>query len=371
MLRRFEVENYKGFRERLVFDLSQTRNYEFHDEYIKDGLVNKALVVGKNGCGKTNLGYAIFDIVAVLTDKYLDQRLMDEHSFLNGFCDKDHATFLYEFVFDGTVIRYEYRKVSPQLIIYERLESGGTVIFERDSRSETSDYSGLESIGAGTLRTDLGDGKLSVLRYIANNTVQEPTSPVARVMDFANHMLYFKWVEKGPSFIGIMRVGETLDSFIISNGLVRQFQEFVAEKAKIEYELDSISAGGPDTMIVKTHRRDLVFDLISSSGTQALKLFFYWMKHFNQVKFLFMDEFDAFYHYELAEAILKDVSADTRFQTVFTSHNTSLISNRILRPDCYFEMENGRMGPLSERTERELRMGNNLEKLYRGGEFDE
>ena len=173
------------------------------------------------------------------------------------------------------------------------------------------------------------------------------------------------------AIIGIMRVGETLDSFIISNGLVRQFQEFVAEKAKIEYELDSISAGGPDTMIVKTHRRDLVFDLISSSGTQALKLFFYWMKHFNQVKFLFMDEFDAFYHYELAEAILKDVSADTRFQTVFTSHNTSLISNRILRPDCYFEMENGRMGPLSERTERELRMGNNLEKLYRGGEFDE
>lgn len=45
--------------------------------------------------------------------------------------------------------------------------------------------------------------------------------------------------------------------------------------------------------------------------------------------------------------------------------------NGILRPDCYFLMEGNRVRAFSDLTERELREGHNLEKLYRGGEFNE
>lgn len=45
--------------------------------------------------------------------------------------------------------------------------------------------------------------------------------------------------------------------------------------------------------------------------------------------------------------------------------------NGILRPDCYFLMEGNRIGAFSDLTGRELREGHNLEKLYRGGEFNE
>lgn len=42
-------------------------NYGFNKNLIRNGLVNKAMIVGKNGCGKTSFGFALFDIVYTLT----------------------------------------------------------------------------------------------------------------------------------------------------------------------------------------------------------------------------------------------------------------------------------------------------------------
>lgn len=48
MLKRFEVTNFKGFKDTLLFDLS-ARDYAFNSEIVKNGLVNKAIIYGKNG----------------------------------------------------------------------------------------------------------------------------------------------------------------------------------------------------------------------------------------------------------------------------------------------------------------------------------
>ncbi len=61
MLKKFAVENYRGFKDRVEMDLSKIRNYEFHSDLIQNGLVSKCMVVGRNGCGKTNFGLALFD----------------------------------------------------------------------------------------------------------------------------------------------------------------------------------------------------------------------------------------------------------------------------------------------------------------------
>lgn len=58
-------------------------------------------------------------------------------------------------------------------------------------------------------------------------------------------------------------------------------------------------------------------------------------------------------------------------QIIMTSHNTNLISNRLLRPDCLFILSReGSLTALCNATERELREGHNLEKMYISGEFD-
>ncbi len=68
MLKRFEVTNFKNFKEKFVFDLSDTKNYSFNEECVENGIVKTGLIYGANGCGKSNLGYAIMDIKTHLSD---------------------------------------------------------------------------------------------------------------------------------------------------------------------------------------------------------------------------------------------------------------------------------------------------------------
>ena len=112
------------------------------------------------------------------------------------------------------------------------------------------------------------------------------------------------------------------------------------------------------------------FEQIASSGSKALELLFYWSKRFNDVSFLFMDEFDAFYHFDLARNVIKYIVDYDNIQVVFTTHNPNLASNEMLRPDCYFTLKNGKLTSFADSTERELREGHNLEKMLRNGEFN-
>ena len=57
-------------------------------------------------------------------------------------------------------------------------------------------------------------------------------------------------------------------------------------------------------------------------------------------------------------------------QVILTSHNTNLLTNRIMRPDCYFILTKDKLTSLANVTSRELREGHNLEKLYMSGEFN-
>lgn len=55
---------------------------------------------------------------------------------------------------------------------------------------------------------------------------------------------------------------------------------------------------------------------------------------------------------------------------VFTSsHNTYLMTNDLLRPDCNFIINDNKIKPLTECTNKELRFGHNIEKLFRGKVF--
>ena len=57
-------------------------------------------------------------------------------------------------------------------------------------------------------------------------------------------------------------------------------------------------------------------------------------------------------------------------QIIMTTHNTNLMTNRIMRPDCLLILSTfGTLTPLCDATGRELREGHNLEKLYISGEF--
>ena len=370
MLKKFAVENYRNFKDRIEIDFGAVRNYSFNEHCIKDGLLNKVILVGKNGTGKTNLGLAIFDITATLTDNIVQGRQIDQGSYINGSSKKRSATFEYTFQRGEDILEYTYTKTDPYVIIREELKVNGEVIFGREGTK--GNYDGLKTIGADQLRMNIVNGPLSIMRYIYANTLQKDDSPVSFIVNFAEHMLYFKSDIDGNGFIGFKRNGEGIYDHIIKNNLFNEFKNLLRDCSGIDAEFGVVRMpGSPGVLVQKFDKRELPFDTIASTGSRVFALFFYWYKQFENVKFLYMDEFDAFYHYEMAEKIVKLVSSMDGFQTVFTSHNTSLLHNDLMRPDCCLTVENGTIRSFADSTGRELRQGHNLEKMYRNGEFDE
>ena len=87
---------------------------------------------------------------------------------------------------------------------------------------------------------------------------------------------------------------------------------------------------------------------------------------------MYLDEFDAFYHYEMAENLVKYFKQMLpKCQIILSTHNTNLMTNRVMRPDCLFVLSrSGKLTALCDATMRELREGHNLEKMYISGEFE-
>lgn len=54
---------------------------------------------------------------------------------------------------------------------------------------------------------------------------------------------------------------------------------------------------------------------------------------------------------------------------MLTSHNTYLINNELMRPDCYAILKNGKITSFADSTNKTIRQAHNLEKMMLGGEF--
>jgi len=62
-------------------------------------------------------------------------------------------------------------------------------------------------------------------------------------------------------------------------------------------------------------------------GTVSLTLFYFWyqrLKDKEKCSFLFIDEFDAFYHHALARTIIERLKEVENTQVLLTTHNTSI-----------------------------------------------
>ena len=160
MLKRFEVQNFKGFRDNLVFDLS-ARDYAFNKGIVKNNIVNKAIVYGKNGIGKSSLGIALFDIISHLTDK---EKMPSPYlkNYRNLDTNNVGVSFKYYFSFDNDEVVYEYIKINPDNLFSETLTINHVVVIDYCYFPEIVDRKYINRDIIGSLNIDLKDNKLSV-----------------------------------------------------------------------------------------------------------------------------------------------------------------------------------------------------------------
>ena len=58
-------------------------------------------------------------------------------------------------------------------------------------------------------------------------------------------------------------------------------------------------------------------------------------------------------------------------QIIVTTHNTDLMNNDLMRPDCYFVLTNEKIDSLNRLTDNDLRFAHNLQKMFKAHAFDE
>lgn len=367
MIKTFRVRNFKNFRDECVLDFGAKKEYAIHPELIKNGLVNKALLYGANGTGKSNLGFALFDITNHLSDKMKTP----EHyvNYLNADSHENSAHFTYLFLDEQKrEIEYAYSKDGSMRLLEESIRVNGELWFRYDylTNAVTNRIPGTETI----VLANRAPG-MSVLKYMRNNTPNIASdSVIEEIVSFAEQMLWFRSVRTNEYMGTLSSNGELITDFIIQNGYVEDFQKFLSG-CGLDYKLAVREIPGGRILVILFGSRELEFISTISTGTASLILFYYWHKKCgNSIKFLYLDEFDAYYHHTLSKKILGIINSNPSFQSVITTHNVYLMDNAIMRPDCYFLLDDGLVKSLPFKTTKTIRAGNSLENMYLSGTFD-
>lgn len=367
MLQKFSVTNFRGFSEKLIWDLSNPGNYGFNTYAIKDGLVKNGIIYGKNGSGKSNLGLAVFDIVNHISHKWKKGDYYDAFTYV-GAINKP-VNYEYSFRFGEMIVDYEYSKVKGGRIIEERLAVDGEQVFALKSKSSFVIDEKQFPIEKGLIEGLTNNANnISIVNFLITSFPLTEEHYLLKLQRFVENMLWFRCLEE-REFIGFETGITLIDQYIIKKNLIDDFATFVKDVSGQEFKFVNPSPS-PDFLYCQIGSGQEIFNKIASTGTRSLQLFYLWLKKtFDKASFVFIDEFDAFYHFELSYGVCRSLFK-MNCQAFVTTHNTYLMTNDLLRPDCNFYLKDNKVNPLCELTDKELRQANNIEKLYRGGSFE-
>jgi hypothetical protein len=372
MLKRFSVQNFKNFEKKITIDFTAS-NYEYNKFCIADDIskiIKTAIIVGKNASGKSNLIIAIFDLISNITE--FESGLHHYSQFINLNTDINFAEFEYEFIFDNDTITYHYGKTDKSNIIFESLKINDRQVAHIDRRENNIASFNFDADVDTVEVTD----NIFLCKYLENRLNNENNQLIKcyfKFINFVKSMLCFTSLERN-SYIGLIPSNNgdifELIAKIEKNDLTK-FQSFLSDLG-INYNLEIIKLGNNPTVGVRFKQGLVMLSNIASTGTKTLSLFYHWFTQLNKVKFLAIDEFDAFYHFELSYSIVKKLRELHDIQVILTTHNTSLISNDLLRPDCYYTLDiiQNELFKFSDATDKKLREIHSLEKMYRAGKFD-
>lgn len=365
MLIKFKVNRFRGFAEELCWDLSNPSNYEYNTFAIKNGVIKNGIVFGPNGSGKSNFSKSIFDIIYHLSSK---ERLADYYQyFLYAGTPNELVDFEYTFKFGTSIIVYAYSKNAVGALMAESLSVDGRQVFSRCQGKLDFDTQEFP-LNQDTLNSLANNANnISIVNFLLLSYPLDADHYLIKLRDFVNGMLWFVNLDF-RGYMGLELGSANLQEYIIKNELVDKFATFLKNISGQEYEFIRPHADDK-TLYCSFGENKVPFLNIVSTGTSALMLIFFWLQRLNNATFVFVDEFDAFYHFDLSKKVCQALfSLDCQVFT--TSHNTSLMSNDLLRPDCYFILNNNKIKPFYQCTDKELRFAHNLEKMYRGGALE-
>ena len=329
-------------------------------------MVKNGIIYGPNGSGKSNFGLAIFDIANHLSHKW---KKPDYYlNYASAINYKAPVDFEYTFKFGNDIVSYNYSKVAinlkGELVKEQLLLNDKELLYKDKDILRLANEFALTNEALNNLRN--GANNISIINYLLGVIPLPKDHALIKLRDFVENMLFFRSLDN-REFIGLKEGGRNIEEYIINNNLVDDFAAFLKDTSGQEF-IFAKPAQGENVLNCIIGEMKIPFLLIASTGTQNLELQYYWLKEMVNASFVFIDEFDAFYHYELSYTICKHLFK-SESQLFLTTHDTFLLSNDLLRPDSFFILKDNVIKAICDMTEKEIRFGHNLEKLYRGGTF--
>lgn len=368
MLAKMYLTNFLSFQQRTEFDFTASKYSILSSSNVSDNFLKGALFIGANASGKSNALKGIGLLVNLINGEGV--------SLANYHCHfaKDPITRIeYEFCIGEKIIRYEilhdvYRKELQEYLSVEN----ESVLYRSGSHGELH-------IGSSPIEEEDLDADTLFLRTASFNTGRFPQEPILRAL--MNFLLNSKYID---GYNQSARIGRTVSKYAEENG-VEKINKYLKEfnyDFSIEYGSESAGEGcyvyvGSDTKSIFFKRNSFPVPNDFYSESQGNQVFADLLPQLigtiEQPGMLIIDEFGNSLHNKLAERIVGFfMSKANRSQMFFTSHDTNLVSNSVLRPDqinvISFE---GRQGSSVRRVSQfKPREAQNLEKMYLGGMFE-
>lgn len=366
MLKSFSVKNFRGFKDRITLSLKTDDKYDFNADAVAENTVMHGAIYGVNGSGKSNLGLAMVDIAHNIQQETERWYPLIE-SYTNGDSESELAEFDYELEFCGSKVHYSYKKNDLNSIDYESLEIDGKRLLFIDRQNSSS--AEINMSGASGLKRMIESTSLSLVRYVHMNTILDnnhENTVFNKFINFVENMVFFRSVTSPKlEYVGAKQDIKRLSQEIIKEDRLDDFETFLND-CGISCKLQQIGEEEDARIHFKFSHRTIEFSRVASSGTLALGNFYYWWMKLgaSEPTLIYVDEFDAFYHFDLSRTILKKLNQLTS-QTLVTTHNVALLSNEILRPDAYFILSGNEIQTMDKKLSKNILYYHDLEKIYK------
>lgn len=316
-LLKFSVKGFKGFKDEIVLDMTDKR-----EENPKSK--NLAIIIGKEGAGRTNLGEALFDISYNFNKNVVRPKNMYTY---------DDSSIIVEF-------RYEFHDpVLNTIYVYKYKVYDG----------ETYDVKVDETINNHSISEDKKD------------------KVIGEISDFALSMLFIKnCKERFPR-----TAGDLDDEIFLSYEFFSDFEEFLSSCIGLKINFAKIYSE------LYFEKDDVFLPFFGCANKRLIDLYILfsnvWYGHSLEDKkysLIYVDDlpFINDVSYVSFPYILKFLRDRSRQLIV------APIDTRYFRPerdeDDLYVIADGQVKEIQEWTNKDLRFGHNFEVLYRGGAFD-
>ena len=370
MLKYYEIENFKSFKERTMISLEKTNYKVLSKTNVRNSLLKGILFIGANASGKSN---------SVLPIKLLLDILFSNNNISLGetkclFSVNPIVSLKYCFQIDSSEIRYEIDLHINNNSVDERLYLDDELILNRNENyakvtfTEKNEY------------TDIPENAF-FLRELYFNTKFRGMPVLQKLFEFLSNSVYFDLYEKK----GFLYKNQDLSllSYLDKHGTdeINTFFKMYNFDQQIEYDSEvhgkiiQVQTDDKDNKAVFFKRREInepiPFNFESLGNRNLLMLLPVFFNCIQNNGMLILDEFSSGFHNELEELLVKYFMKNSdRSQLLFVSHSTNLLSNRLLRPDQLYSVDFNTTGSHINRFSNEQpREAQNLEKMYLSGVF--